>query len=112
MAYQKATIADAESVLPDDARAKMFQLKEGLDTDEVAFTVFTMEPNAEGMEHDHVDSGQEEVYYVVDGGVDVDFGSTTVSLDEREAIRIDPEESRQIRNRDHYSELVLVGAPR
>ncbi|MXR22200.1 cupin domain-containing protein [Halobacterium bonnevillei] len=112
MPYQKATIADAESVLPDDARAKMFRLKDPLDTDEVALTLFTMEPNSEGMEHDHGDDGQEEVYYVVEGGVDVDFGDATVSLDEREAIRIDPEESRQIKNRDNYSELVLVGAPR
>ncbi|MCD2199532.1 cupin domain-containing protein [Halobacterium sp. KA-4] len=112
MPYQKATIADAESALPDEARAKMFRMKDALDTEEVAFTLFTMEPNAEGMEHDHLDSGQEEVYYVVEGGVDVEFGDATVSLDEREAIRIDPEETRQIRNRDNYSELVLVGAPR
>ncbi len=112
MPYQKGTIADAESPLPDDARAEMFRMKDALDTDEVAFTVFTMEPNAEGMEHDHGGDGQEEVYYVVDGGVDVAFDGETVSLDEREAIRIDSQESRQILNRDHYSELVLVGAPR
>ena len=112
MPYEKATIADAESMLPDDARAKMFRLKDPLDTDEVALTLFTMEPNAEGMEHHHSEDGQEEVYYVVQGGVDVDFGGATVSLEERDAIRIDPAETRQIRNRDHYSELVLVGAPR
>jgi mannose-6-phosphate isomerase-like protein (cupin superfamily) len=112
MAHQTATIADAESLLPDDADARMFQLKDGLDTDELGFTVYQLEPNARGMEHDHAEDGQEEVYYVVEGGVDVDFGGATVSLDEREAIRIDPEETRQIRNRDHYSELVLVGAPR
>ncbi|MFB6271019.1 MAG: cupin domain-containing protein [Halobacterium sp.] len=112
MPYQKATIADAESALPDEARAKMFRLTEGLGSEEVAFTLFTMEPNSEGMEHDHRDDGQEEVYYVVEGGVDVTFGDATVSLDEREAIRIDPEETRQIQNRDHYSELVLVGAPK
>ena len=112
MAYEKQTIADAESLLPTDARAEMFQLKDALDTEEVAFTVYTMEPNSEGMEHDHTHDGQEEVYYVVSGGVDVDVGTETVSLEEREAIRIDAEEERQIRNRDHDSELVLVGAPR
>ncbi|MGB9965783.1 cupin domain-containing protein [Halobacterium hubeiense] len=112
MPYEKATIAEAESALPDDARAKMFRMKDPLDTDEVAFTLFTMEPNAEGMEHDHREDGQEEVYYVVEGGVDVELGGETVSLDEREAVRVDAGETRQIRNRDHYSELVLVGAPR
>ena len=64
------------------------------------------------MAHDHSADDQEEVYYVVTGGVDIDFGTETVPLEEREAIRIDPDEERQIRNRDHYSELVLVGAPR
>jgi mannose-6-phosphate isomerase-like protein (cupin superfamily) len=112
MPYQKASISDAESVLPDDAQAKMFMLKDALDTDEVAFTLFTMEPGSEGEAHHHRHDEQEEVYYVVEGGVDVQFENTTESLDEREAIRIDPEEERQIRNRDHYSELLLVGAPR
>lgn len=112
MPYQKQTIADAESMLPNDARAEMFGLKNALDTEEVAFTVYAMEPGSEGMEHDHTHDGQEEVYYVVTGGVDIDFGDQTVPLEEREVIRIDAEEERQIRNRDHYSELVLVGAPR
>ncbi|AHG03966.1 cupin [Halobacterium sp. DL1] len=112
MPYQKQNLADAESLLPDDARAEMFQLKDALGTDEVAFTVYAMEPGSEGMAHDHSADDQEEVYYVVTGGVDIDFGTETVPLEEREAIRIDPDEERQIRNRDHYSELVLVGAPR
>lgn len=112
MPYQKASIADSESALPDDARAKLFMLKDALDTDEVAFTLFTMEPGSEGKAHHHRHDDQEEVYYVVEGGVDIQFDNTTESLDEREAIRIDPGEERQLLNRDHYSELVLVGAPR
>ncbi|WP_336037345.1 cupin domain-containing protein [Halobacterium yunchengense] len=111
MAHQKASIADADSLLPDDADARMFQLKGDLDTDELGFTVYQMEPDAVGMEHDHADGGQEEVYYVVEGGVDVVLGTETVSLDEGEALRVDATETRQITNRDHYSELVLAGAP-
>ncbi|MFB6069361.1 MAG: cupin domain-containing protein [Halobacterium sp.] len=111
MPYEKAAVTDVESSLPKESDAGMFMLKDELDTDELGFTVLTMEPGSEGMTHDHTDSGQEEIYYVVDGGVDVDFGTETVALEEREAIRIDPEEERQIRNRDHFSELVLVGAP-
>ena len=112
MPYQTTSVEEAGSDLPEEAGADLYFMKDALDTDEVAFSVYRMEPNARGMEHDHGSAGQEEVYYVVEGGVDVQFGETTVSLDENEAIRIDPEEERQILNRDHYSELVLVGAPR
>ena len=110
--YQTTSIEEVGSDLPDEAGADLYFMKDGLDTEEVAFSVYRMEPNARGMEHDHAASGQEEVYYVVNGGVDVQFGEDTVSLEEGEAIRIDPEEQRRILNRDHYSELVLVGAPR
>lgn len=111
MPYQKASIADSESALPDDARAKMFMLKDALDTESLGFTLFTMEPGSEGEAHHHRHEELEEIYYVVEGGVDVRFENTTESLDEREAIRIDPDEERQILNRDHYSELILVSAP-
>jgi mannose-6-phosphate isomerase-like protein (cupin superfamily) len=110
--YQKTPVADVDSELPDDADAELYFMKDALDTDEVAFSVYRMEPGARGLEHDHADSGQEEVYYVVNGGVDVQFDAETVSLEADEALRVDPEEDRQIVNRDHYSELVLVGAPR
>lgn len=112
MPYETTSVEEAGSDLPEDAGAELYFMKDALGTEEVAFSVYRMEPNARGMEHEHASSGQEEVYYVVEGGVDVQFGETTVSLDENEAIRIDPEEERQILNRDHYSELVLVGAPR
>ena len=112
MPYQTTSVDDVDSRLPADADADLYFLKDALDTEEVAFSVFRMEPGAVGMEHDHAGDGQEEVYYVVDGGVDVQFGDETVSLDEGEAVRVDPDEQRQVHNRDHYSELVLVGAPR
>ncbi|MFB6135341.1 MAG: cupin domain-containing protein [Halobacteriaceae archaeon] len=109
MPFQKASPADAESVLPDEA-GHMWFLKDALGTEHVAFTVLELEPNVDGKRHDHRD--QEEVYYVEDGAVDVDFGDRTVTLEEGEALRVDPEEERQLRNRDAYSRLVLVGAPR
>lgn len=112
MPYQTTSVEEAGSALPDDAGADLYFMKDALGTDEVAFSVYRLEPNAQGMDHDHAEDGQEEVYYVVNGGVDVQLGDETVSLGEGDAIRIDPGEQRQILNRDHYSEVVLVGAPR
>jgi len=109
MGYQTASPEDVDSVLPDDAGGMWF-LKDALGTEEIGFTILELEPGVSGKEHSH--GGQEEVYYVVEGGVTVEIGDETVSLAENEAIRIDPDDSRQIVNGDERSRLVLVGAPR
>jgi len=111
MPHTKAHVSDAESVLPDDVKGEMWMLRDDLDTETLGFTVLALEAGEETMSHAHVDDDQEEIYYVATGGVDVDFGDHTVSLDEDEALRISPEEERQIRNRDQFSKLVLVSAP-
>jgi len=113
MGYDTAAKADPESVI-DEEWGGMWFLKEPLDTDELGITVLELEPGGKGMEHDETDSGQEEVYYVVEGSVDVDLpdADETVTLESDEAIRLDPGETRQIHNRgDERAKLVLVGAP-
>ncbi|WP_424019325.1 cupin domain-containing protein [Halorientalis pallida] len=111
MAYQKASTDDVESVI-DDEYGGMWFLKEALDTDEVGVTVMRLEPGSKGKPHDHSEDGQEEVYCVVEGEVVVEFDGETVTLGENEAVRIDPDQRRQIRNEsDDLARLVLVGAP-
>ena len=65
-----------------------------------------------GRGHEETDTGQEEIYYAAAGTVDVEptDRDETVSLEEDELIRLDPEESRQIFNRgDARAKPVLVG---
>ncbi|MCF2207041.1 cupin domain-containing protein [Halobacterium salinarum] len=112
MAHKDVSVDDVDSALSADADADLYFMKDALNTDEVAISVYHMEPGATGMEHDHANDGQEEVYYVADGGVDVVFDDETVSLDAGDAIRVDATDDRQLHNGDHHSELVLVGAPR
>jgi len=111
MPYTKAHEADGRNVLADSEKGELWFLRETLDTESLGFSVLAMEPNEEGMRHDHEDDQQEEIYYVVSGGVFVDFGDRRESLDEHEAIRISPDEERQIQNQDEFSKLVLVSAP-
>ncbi|WP_435096387.1 cupin domain-containing protein [Halarchaeum sp. P4] len=111
MTYTKAHASDAESVLPDDVKGEMWMMRDVLNTESLGFTVLALEKNEETMSHDHIEEDREEIYYVVEGGVDVDLGDRTVSLEEDEAVRISPDEERQILNRDHFSQLVLVSAP-
>jgi len=111
MAYTTAAKTDADSVIPGEYGGMWF-LKGPLDSDAVGLTVLELEPDAKGKEHDHGPDGQEEIYYVVEGEVDVELDDGTERLGPEEAIRLDPEETRQLFNRgDEPATLVLVGGP-
>ncbi|WP_121742039.1 cupin domain-containing protein [Natronorubrum halophilum] len=113
MGYDTASKTDPESVI-DEEWGGMWFLKDELDSDHVGISVLELEPGGKGMEHDEADRGQEEIYYVVSGTAEVGLTDRdeTVSLEEDDLIRLDPEETRQIHNRsDERIKLVLVGAP-
>ncbi|EMA43105.1 cupin domain-containing protein [Halococcus saccharolyticus] len=112
MGYETAAPTDVDSVVPDEYGGMWF-LKDALDTEQLGFTVLELEPDGKGKEHDHETDGQEEIYYVVEGEVDVDLADETVTLSTDDALRLDPEETRQIHNHgDKRAKLVLAGAPR
>ncbi|QLG47825.1 cupin domain-containing protein [Natrinema halophilum] len=113
MGYDTAAKTDTESVVPEEWGGMWF-LKEELETDELGISILELEPEGKGKEHDETNTGQEEVYYVVSGPVEIELpdSSDTVSLDTDEVIRLDSDETRQIYNRgDERAKLVLVGAP-
>ena len=113
MGYDTASTGDVESAVPDEVGGMWF-LRDALDADGLGVTVLELEPGAEGKEHDHKHDGQEEVYVVVEGSVDVELADAgeTVALGEDEAVRLDADETRQLVNRgDESAKLVLAGAP-
>lgn len=111
MGYDTTHKTDVESVVPDEFGGMWF-LKEELGTSELGVTVLELEPGGKGKAHDHGEDGQEEVYYVVSGAVDVHLGEETVTVGPEEAIRLDPDQQRQIENNgDERATLVLAGAP-
>lgn len=112
MPYTKAHAGEAESVLPDNVAGEMWMLKDELGAENLGFTFLSLEADEETKPHTHVEENLEEIYFVVEGGVDVVFDDGhREHLDEHEAIHITPEEERQIQNHDEYSELVLASAP-
>ncbi|WP_049928764.1 cupin domain-containing protein [Halopiger goleimassiliensis] len=113
MGYDVAHKTDPESVIPEEYGGMWF-LKEELEADHVGVSILELEPDARGKEHDETETGQEEVYYVVEGVIEVELTDRdeTVTLEADEALRLDPDESRQIHNRgDERAKLVLIGAP-
>jgi mannose-6-phosphate isomerase-like protein (cupin superfamily) len=111
MGYDTASKTDPESVVPEEFGGMWF-LKDELDATTIGLTVLELEPGGKGKEHDESATGQEEVYYVVSGTVDIHLDGETVSVGPEEAIRLDPDQRRQIENTgDERATLVLAGAP-
>lgn len=112
MGYKKASTEDVDSVVPEEYGGMWF-LRDALETERLGISVLELEPDAKGKEHSHEHDGQEEVYIVVEGTVDVDLTDRdeTVTLREEDALRLDADETRQIVNRgDERAKLVLAGA--
>lgn len=76
----------------------MWFLKAELDATTVGLPVLELEPGGKGKEHDESTTGQKEVYCVVSGTVDVYLDGETVSIGPEDAIRLDPDQRRQIEN--------------
>lgn len=110
MTYTKASPEEIDPRIPETFGGRTWFLKDSLDTDHIGFTILELEPNENAPEHSHDE--QEEIYYVESGAVDVNVNGESVSLAEGEVIKLDAEDTRQVRNRDEPSRLVLVGAPR
>lgn len=110
MTYTTASPDEIEPRTPEGFDARTWFLKDTLDTDHIGFTILELDPNQNAPEHSHEE--QEEIYYVEDGAVDVDVNGDSVSLAEGEVIKLDPDDTRQVKNKDEASRLVLVGAPR
>jgi quercetin dioxygenase-like cupin family protein len=111
MGFETASIDDVESVIPEE-HGGMWFFRSPLDAEQVGLTLMELEPGSRGKEHDHEAGDHEEIYLVLDGDVDFDIEDETVTLGEGEAVRVDPETTRQIHNRgDKRARLAIAGAP-
>ena len=104
MSYTKKNYTDVE-----DKNGLHF-MRDDLDAEEQGFTVLETEGEWEGMEHDHAENGQEEIYFLIEGAAELRVEDETVTLEEGDAVRISAEDSRTLKTSE-ASKLVLVGAP-
>ena len=75
------------------------------------FNYFIFPPNQEGREHNHGDSNQEEVYFVVKGSGTMRIDGDEVELQPGRFIRVDPEATRVPVSGADGLEFVTFGAP-
>jgi mannose-6-phosphate isomerase-like protein (cupin superfamily) len=86
-------------------------LRDELDCENLGVSVLECEPGWAGKAHDHADDDQEEVYVLVEGEATVIVDDEDVEMTAGDALRIAPDEQRQIENGDGPSTFVLAGAP-
>ena len=75
------------------------------------FNYFVFPPNQEGFEHDHVDSNQEEVYFVVKGAGIMRVADEELELKPGRFVRVDPSAVRLPIAGPEGLEFIAFGAP-
>jgi mannose-6-phosphate isomerase-like protein (cupin superfamily) len=106
VSYTRVNYEDVDAV--GDA---MHFMRDPLACSELGVTIVECDPGWTGKEHDHAGNGHEEVYVLVRGEATVLVDGDDVEMTAGDALRIDPDAHRQIRNGDAESLFVLVGAP-
>ncbi|GAB3688833.1 cupin domain-containing protein [Salinarchaeum chitinilyticum] len=105
MAYDTVNYESVEPAAPG-----MHFLRDALDAENLGVTVLDAEAGWDGMEHDHAEDGQEEVYVLLEGAATVTIEGEEVAMEAGDAVRIDADASRSIEVEED-SQWVLVGAP-
>ncbi|AWB26946.1 cupin domain-containing protein [Halococcoides cellulosivorans] len=104
--YDTAAVEDVEELAPG-----MTFLRDALDCEHLGVTLLEADPGWAGKPHDHADDGQEEVYLLVEGTATVTIEGEEVGMSAGDAVRIDPDATREIAVGAEPATFVLAGAP-
>jgi oxalate decarboxylase/phosphoglucose isomerase-like protein (cupin superfamily) len=104
MRYTKANYRDV-----DAKGGALYFLRDELECENLG-TVIDSERGWEGLEHNHTEDSQEEVYLLVEGEAAIKVGDEVIQL-EGDAVRVSEDEERKLVNDDKDSKIVAVGAP-
>ena len=108
MGYSFVDVDTLEGEGPGGAVRK---LRRALGAQAFGFNYFTLPAGVTGREHDHADSNQEEVYFVVRGEGTMRVDGEVIELKPGRFVRVDPGSTRvPVSGRDGL-EFVTFGAP-
>jgi mannose-6-phosphate isomerase-like protein (cupin superfamily) len=108
MAYTMVDLSDLEGSGPG---GMVRMLRKALDARAFGFNYFTLPPGADGREHDHLDNGQEEVYFVVQGSGTMRIDEEEVPLRAGRFLRVDAASTRRPTAGPDGLEFLTIGAP-
>lgn len=98
----------------DDMEAVVFgsfkRARAQLGVEAFGMQVIDLPPNAEQYpEHDHAESGQEEVFVVLKGSGDIEIDGERHAMDPETMIRVGPDPKRKIWPGDHGMRVLALG---
>jgi mannose-6-phosphate isomerase-like protein (cupin superfamily) len=102
---------DVDTLEGEGPGGEVRKLRRALGAQAFGFNYFTIPAGVTGREHDHADSGQEEVYFVVRGSGVMRVGGEDVELRPGRFLRVDPETTRVPTAGEDGVEFVTFGAP-
>ena len=108
MGYSVVDVAELEAEGPGGMVRKA---RRAVGARAFGFNYFVFPPNQEGREHDHEDSGMEEVYFVVKGSGRMVIDGEEIDLRPGRFVRVDGESTRMPVSGDDGLEFVTFGAP-
>jgi mannose-6-phosphate isomerase-like protein (cupin superfamily) len=108
MAYSVVDVAELEAEGPGGMVRKA---RRAVGARAFGFNYFVFPPNQEGREHEHGDSGMEEVYFVVKGSGRMVIDGEEIELRPGRFVRVDGESTRMPVSGDDGLEFVTFGAP-
>jgi hypothetical protein len=108
VAYSYVDVEDIEGEGPGGAVRK---LRRQLGARAFGFNYFTLPPGIEGREHDHAETDQEEVYFVVRGSGTMRIDGDEIELRPGRFVRVDGSATRVPVAGDDGLEFVTFGAP-
>ena len=108
MGYSFVDVDTLEGEGPGGAVRK---LRRALGAQAFGFNYFTLPAGVTGREHDHADTNQEEVYFVVRGGGTMRVDGEEIELKPGRFVRVDPRSTRVPVAGGEGLEFVTFGAP-
>jgi quercetin dioxygenase-like cupin family protein len=108
MAYSVVDVSDLE---PEGPGGMVRKARRAVGARAFGFNYFVFPPNQEGREHEHGDSGMEEVYFVVKGSGRMVIDGEEIDLRPGRFVRVDGESTRMPVSGDDGLEFVTFGAP-
>jgi len=104
-------VVDVDELEPGGPGGVVRFVRKRLNARAFGFNYFVFPPNQAGREHDHSESRQEEVYFVVRGGGVMRIDGDEVELRPGRFVRVDPESRRLPTSGPDGLEFVTFGAP-
>jgi mannose-6-phosphate isomerase-like protein (cupin superfamily) len=102
---------DVETLEGEGPGGAVRKVRRALDARAFGVNYFTLPPDVNGREHDHGDSGQEEVYFVVRGSGTMRIDGEELELRPGRFVRVDGSSTRMPVAGGEGLEFVTFGAP-